>query len=134
VVPTSTRCIVIHAPANQVWQWVVQLGQERAGFYSNDWLENLTFADIHNANEIRPDWQQRKQGDIVLGAGGAVYGENSYWHIPYYERGKSSICGDRSLWIPSTTEPHTCSSAPMPRPHRPRYMPLMYSRMTGSIS
>lgn len=48
VVATSTRGITIHAPADEVWQWVVQLGQERAGFYSNDWLENLVLADIHN--------------------------------------------------------------------------------------
>src|SRR3990172_2182543 len=47
-VATSTRGVTVQAPAEEVWKWVVQLGQERAGFYSNDWLENLTFADIHN--------------------------------------------------------------------------------------
>ncbi len=35
-VTTSTRGVTIHAPASEVWKWVVQLGQERAGFYSND--------------------------------------------------------------------------------------------------
>jgi hypothetical protein len=40
--PQSTRAVTIHAPASEVWKWVVQLGQERAGFYSHDWLENLT--------------------------------------------------------------------------------------------
>jgi hypothetical protein len=43
---TSTRAITIQAPANEVWKWVVQLGQDRAGFYSNDWLENLVLSDI----------------------------------------------------------------------------------------
>jgi len=87
-VATSTRGVTVQAPAEEVWKWVVQLGQERAGFYSNDWLENLTFADIHNADEIRPEWQQRALGDKVLGAGGPVYGESSYWSIPVYEEGK----------------------------------------------
>jgi len=87
---TSTRAITIHAPAREVWKWVVQLGQERAGFYSNDWLENLTLADIHNADEIRPEWQQHQQGDKVYGAGGAVYGQTATWTIPLYDEGKAT--------------------------------------------
>ena len=88
VVATSTRGITIAAPADEVWQWVVQLGQERAGFYSNDWLENLVLADIHNADEIRPEWQQHQQGDKVLGAGGAIYGDSAFWPLRVYEAGK----------------------------------------------
>jgi len=85
----STRAVTIHAPADEVWKWVLQIGQERAGFYSNDWLENLTFADIHNTNAIRPEWQSRRPGDIVLGAGGNIYGQKSNWHIQAYENGKT---------------------------------------------
>jgi len=85
----STRAVTIHAPADEVWKWVLQIGQERAGFYSNDWLENLTLADIHNANAIRPEWQSRQPGEVVLGAGGNVYGQKSNWHIQAYEDGKS---------------------------------------------
>ena len=59
------RAITIDAPAPVVWQWLVQLGQDRAGFYSNDYLENLTGANIHNSNEIRPEWQSRKVGDAI---------------------------------------------------------------------
>lgn len=86
---TSTRAVTVQAPADQVWRWVAQLGQERAGFYSNDWLENLVFADIHNASETRPEWQQRAVGEHVLGAGGPVYGESAFWEIPYYEDGRA---------------------------------------------
>jgi len=57
-----TRALTIHAPASAVWPWVVQLGQDRAGFYSYDWLENLIGADIHNANTIHPDWQPLAPG------------------------------------------------------------------------
>jgi hypothetical protein len=85
----STRAVTIHAPAEEVWKWVLQIGQERAGFYSNDWLENLTLADTHNSDEIRPEWQNRKEGDVVLGAGGIVYGRSSTWHIQAYESGKT---------------------------------------------
>jgi hypothetical protein len=59
----STQAITIHAPFDVVWQWLVQVGQDRAGFYTYTWLENLIEADIHNTNEIRPEWQHLAAGD-----------------------------------------------------------------------
>jgi hypothetical protein len=44
-----TRAITINVAPDRVWPWLMQIGQDRAGFYSNDYLENLTSADIHNA-------------------------------------------------------------------------------------
>jgi hypothetical protein len=61
-----TRAITIRAPASTVWRWLVQMGQERAGFYSYTWLENLTGASIHNADAIHPEWQMRTVGDRVF--------------------------------------------------------------------
>jgi hypothetical protein len=63
--PYVTRAIDIAAPPSAVWPWIVQMGQDRAGFYSNTWLENLFGADIHNAQAIHPEWQQRALGDVV---------------------------------------------------------------------
>jgi hypothetical protein len=60
-----TRAITIDAPTSAVWQWVVQIGQDRAGFYSNTWLENLFTGDIHNSWELRPEWQKLAVGDTV---------------------------------------------------------------------
>ncbi|MGQ9677011.1 MAG: hypothetical protein ACUVX1_15225 [Chloroflexota bacterium] len=41
LVPTptleATRAITIKAPAEEVWPWLVQIGQGRGGFYSYDW-------------------------------------------------------------------------------------------------
>ena len=37
-----TRAITVEASPAVVWQWITQMGQERGGFYSNTWLENLT--------------------------------------------------------------------------------------------
>ncbi len=61
-----TRAITIHAPVSRVWPWLLQIGQDRAGFYSNDWLENIFLANIHNGDELRPEWQTRALGDGVL--------------------------------------------------------------------
>jgi hypothetical protein len=61
----QTRAITIDAPAERVWPWIVQLGADRAGFYSYDWLENLFGLGIHSADEIVPAWQVRAVGDLV---------------------------------------------------------------------
>jgi hypothetical protein len=34
----STRAITVHAPVEKVWQWLAQVGQDRGGFYSYEWL------------------------------------------------------------------------------------------------
>jgi len=60
----STKAITINAAPGVVWQWLVQIGQDRAGYYTYTWLENLVGADIHNANEIHPEWQTLAVGDM----------------------------------------------------------------------
>jgi hypothetical protein len=62
---TATRAITIHAGADEVWPWIVQLGQGRGGFYSYDGLENLIGCDIHSARQINPGWQRLDVGDTV---------------------------------------------------------------------
>jgi hypothetical protein len=61
----STRAITIHAPVAEVWPWLIQIGQERAGFYSYEWLENLFAARMHNADRIVPAWQHPQVGQQV---------------------------------------------------------------------
>jgi hypothetical protein len=55
----------IDAPAEAVWRWVVQIGQERGGFYSYTSLENLVGCEMRNTFRIVPEWQQRAIGDTV---------------------------------------------------------------------
>lgn len=62
---SGTRAITIDAPPEKVWPWLVQIGQDRAGFYSYSWLENLVLADIRNTFEVRPEWQARQAKDVV---------------------------------------------------------------------
>jgi hypothetical protein len=61
----STRAVTIRAPIKEIWRWLVQLGQDRGGFYSYDRLENLAGADIHNVDRIVPEMQHLKVGDFV---------------------------------------------------------------------
>jgi hypothetical protein len=58
----TTRAVTVQAPAEEVWRWLVQIGQDRGGFYSYDWLENLAGCRIHSADEIRDDLQHLVAG------------------------------------------------------------------------
>lgn len=60
------HAITINAPAHAVWPWLVQIGQDRGGFYSYDWLERAIGDRIRNADRIEPAWQQRMAGDTVF--------------------------------------------------------------------
>lgn len=60
-----TRAVTVEAPANEVWQWLVQIGQNRGGMYSYQGIENLLGLDIHNADRIQPEWQQLSEGDQI---------------------------------------------------------------------
>ena len=62
------HAITIHAPADSVWPWLAQLGQDRGGFYSYSWLERLAGDDVHNADRIHPEWQHLEAGDTILAA------------------------------------------------------------------
>lgn len=59
------HAITINAPAEDVWAWLVQLGQDRGGFYSYDWLERAFGLGIRNATEVRPEWQTLQRGDVI---------------------------------------------------------------------
>jgi hypothetical protein len=61
----STHVVEVHAPARQVWPWLVQIGQDRAGFYTYDFLEKALGTGIHNANRLEPSWQQLHAGDKI---------------------------------------------------------------------
>ncbi len=61
----TTRALTISAPPAMVWSWLVQIGEDRAGFYSYSLLERAVGAKIHNADVIHPEWQQIGVGDTV---------------------------------------------------------------------
>ncbi len=62
---TSTRAITINAHPEEIWPWLVQLGQQRGGLYSYELLENLARCDMCNADRIIPEFQTLKIGDEV---------------------------------------------------------------------
>jgi hypothetical protein len=61
-----THAIDIDAPAEDVWPWVAQIGADRGGFYSYQWLENVAGCHLANAERIHPEWAVREGGTLSL--------------------------------------------------------------------
>ena len=61
--------ITITAPAEEVWPWLLQIGNYRGGWYSYDAVENALgsadFIDGHSLNRIAPELQNLKVGDRI---------------------------------------------------------------------
>jgi proline iminopeptidase len=55
----GTMAVTIGAPPDEVWPWLVQMGWDRAGWYSWDFLDN---AGRPSAREVHPEWQ-----DVAVG-------------------------------------------------------------------
>jgi hypothetical protein len=87
--------VSIDAPPEHVWRWLVQLGQDRGGFYSYDWLERLFGADIRNVDELRPEWQHRAAGDFVRAAQrgylGGLLGQELGWYVAEVEPNRTLV-------------------------------------------
>jgi hypothetical protein len=61
----ATHAITIHASPQRVWPWLMQIGQDRSGFYSYTFLENLFLADMPKVEHLVPDWKPRAPGETI---------------------------------------------------------------------
>jgi hypothetical protein len=58
--------ITINARPEHIWPWLVQMGYQRGGLYSYDWLDRLFgFLDRPSATRILPEFQNLAVGDAI---------------------------------------------------------------------
>ncbi len=57
---TSTMAVTLDAPPATVWPWLIQMGTDRAGWYSWDRLDN---GGRPSADRVHTEWQQLAVGD-----------------------------------------------------------------------
>jgi hypothetical protein len=63
---TATHAVTIDAPPADIWPWLGQMGYQRGGLYSYDWLDRLFgFLDRPSTNEVLPAFQQLAVGDTI---------------------------------------------------------------------
>lgn len=61
-----THGIEIDAAPSKVWPWIAQVGADRGGFYSYQWLENLAGCELDNAETVHPDWEHTEGSELRL--------------------------------------------------------------------
>jgi len=61
----ATEAVWIDAPSSAIWPWLPQMGQYRGGLCGYQAIGNLAGLDIHNADQLRPEWQRLAVGDVV---------------------------------------------------------------------
>jgi hypothetical protein len=68
---SMTFGITVQAPPAAIWPWLAQLGYQRGGLYSYDWLDRLFgILDRPSADEVLPHYQHLEAGDVIpIGAG-----------------------------------------------------------------
>jgi hypothetical protein len=68
---SGTMAVGIDAPPEDIWPWLMQIGYQRGGLYSYDWLDRLFgYLDRPSATRILPEFQHLAVGDeIPLGRG-----------------------------------------------------------------
>jgi hypothetical protein len=63
---TATHAVTIDAPPTDIWPWLVQMGYQRGGLYSYDWLDRLfRILDRPSASRVLPEFQRLAVGDTI---------------------------------------------------------------------
>jgi azurin len=96
------HAVTIEAPAEDVWVWLVQLGQDRGGFYSYDWLERAAGLGIRNVREVRPEWQTLQPGEVIRATPpdylGGVIGEVA-WTVSDVKPERALVLDNRGAFV-----------------------------------
>ena len=63
---SATHAITVKAPPGDIWPWLAQIGYQRGGLYSYDWLDRLFgILDRPSATRVLPEFQQLAIGDKI---------------------------------------------------------------------
>jgi len=94
--PHETRAIDVNAPAAQVFAWVAQLGQNRAGFYSYELLEDLVGCNMPDLRYLDPALQEWKIGDRLWMYPPSKLDGLGYATLVHYEPGRALVFATHS--------------------------------------
>ena len=84
----TTRAITIHAPIEDAWPWLAQLGQDRGGFYSFDLLENAVGCQMPTVDVLRAHHQVWQLGDKLWMYPSDQAGGVGFATLHYYQPGR----------------------------------------------
>jgi hypothetical protein len=88
-----TMATTVNAKPEHIWPWLVQMGYQRGGLYSYDWLDRLFgFLDRPSANRILPEFQHLAVGDKIPLPRGMGY------PVAAIEPGRALVLDMRNMW------------------------------------
>jgi hypothetical protein len=92
----TTRAVTIRASSEAVWPWLIQMGQDRAGFYTHNWVERLLRSGIPDMSVIHPEWQHIEAGDLMR-TNHDIGGKPMGWPVVAVDPGRSLVVSSKSL-------------------------------------
>src|SRR6476620_6855231 len=89
---SGTTAVIVNAKPEQIWPWLVQIGYQRGGLYSYDWLDRIFgYLDRPSATRILPEFQHLAVGDrIPLGRGPS-------WPVAVLEPNRALVLDMRNM-------------------------------------
>jgi hypothetical protein len=89
---SGTTAVTVNVPPEHIWPWLVQIGYQRGGLYSYDWLDRVFgYLDRPSATRILPEFQHLAVGDhIPLGRGPS-------WPVAVLEPNRTLVLDMRNL-------------------------------------
>jgi hypothetical protein len=87
-----TMATTVNAQPEHIWAWLVQIGYQRGGLYSYDWLDRLFgFLDRPSATRILPEFQKLAVGDAI------PIGRGPSWPVAAIEPNRALVLDMRNM-------------------------------------
>ena len=89
---SGTMAVTVNARPEHVWPWLVQIGYQRGGLYSYDWLDRLFgYLDRPSATRILPEFQHLAVGDRI------PVGQGPSWPVAVIEPNRALVLDMRNM-------------------------------------
>lgn len=89
---SGTTAVIVNARPEHIWPWLVQIGYQRGGLYSYDWLDRLFgYLDRPSATRILPEFQHLAVGDAI------PLGRGPSWPVAMVEPYRALVLDMRNL-------------------------------------
>jgi hypothetical protein len=89
---SGTTAVIVNARPEHIWPWLVQIGYQRGGLYSYDWLDRLFgYLDRPSAARILPEFQNLAVGDRI------PVGRGPSWPVAAVEPNRALVLDMRNL-------------------------------------
>jgi len=101
----ETRAITIASPARYVWPWMAQIGQDRAGFYSYQVLENVFGCEMPSIDWLDARLQRWQLGDKLWMYPPRKAGGIGFAVLTVFQPGRALGFATRPMGAPAAAPP-----------------------------